>query len=413
MRRLACCSILAGLATLFHCGGASDALIGSAGDGGGSDGSDAVDSGGRPDGTSSGGGDASSSSSSSGGAGEAGGGNEGGNPGEAGVGEGGPGEAGGGEAGPGDAGGEAGPKDGGGGDTGAGDSGPDAGGNDGGGDASGSDGGGDSGAGDGGTDAGGSDGGDGGIVGKAEFRVAALMPIPGSFDFCWQQSGGAWNGPVMAGWGISTRLAYQQVTEYVPVPAAATTVRLVAALATDCNTSLGQVTFTPPAAGSAFLVSSFTQGNVAPQVKAFPDELVAAGAGTRLRAIDAALTTASGGGVIGQPVDFYVAGSVTTVLFDNVAFASTAAAGGSIDADGYLTHDAFAGVDLRVRLHSAADLLDVPGFTTTAGHMYSLFTTGVHNLGGTNPSPMKLVVCDDTAPAVGHLGVCTASGTQL
>ena len=323
---------------------------------------------------------------------------------------------GGGDAGGSDAGPEAGGSDGGpeaggsdgGPEAGGGDGGPEAGGSDGGPEAGGSDGGG----GDGGNDAGVGDGGDGGVVGKAEFRVAALMALPASFDFCWQQSGGAWNGPVMAGWGISTRLAYQQVTEYVPVPAAATTVRLVGALATDCNTSLGQVTFTP-AAGSAYLVSSFTQGNVGPQVKAFPDELAATLAGTKLRAIDAALTTATGGGVTGQPVDFYVAGSVTSVLFDNVAFASTAAAGGTVDADGYIPHDAFAGVDLRVRLHGAADLLDVPGFTTTTGHTYSLFTTGLHNLGATNPSPMKLVVCDDTAPAVGHLGVCTASGTQL
>jgi len=384
MKKLACCSILAGVATLFHCGGASDAPIGDAG--GAGDGTTAEagadkDSGGGGNDAAR---DADASSSSSSGGGEGGGGNEGGpsdGGGDTGLAETGPGDSGTGDTG--------------GGDTGSADTGP-----------------GDSGS----VDGGAGDSGDGGITGNAQFRVAALMPSPAAIDFCWQQGGGAWNGPVMAGWGISSRLAYQQVTEYVPVPVAATTVRLVASTATDCNTSAGEVVFTPPAAGAAFLVSSFSQGNTSLQVKAFTDELTTTGAtNTKLRAIHAALMAPGGSVSQAVPVDFYVGGTATaTVLFSDVPFASIAPAGAGVDADGYLPHDFFTSVDLRVRLHTGAtDVLDVTGFSTTGGHVYSLFTTGVHNLVLPNATPMKLVVCDDTAAAVGHLGVCSAVGTQL
>jgi hypothetical protein len=217
------------------------------------------------------------------------------------------------------------------------------------------------------------------------------MPNPAAIDFCWQQGGGTWNGPVMLGFAVSQRLAYQQVTEYVQVPLVATTVRVVASSATDCNTSAGEVVFTPTASSPAFLVST----------------------NTRLRAIHAALMAGTG---VSQavPVDFYIGGATTGVLFSDVPFAGTAPAGGGVDANGYLPHDFVTNVDLRVRLHTGAtDVLDIPGFSTTGGHVYSLFTTGVHDLVLPNPTPMKLVVCDDSAAAVGHLGVCSATGVQL
>ena len=250
MKKLACCSILAGVATLFHCGGAANAPIGSGGDGGGGDGTTAdagKDSAGN--GMDATGGD---------GAGSSGGGD------------------GGAEASPGEGGADTGTADTGAGDTGSGDTGSaDSGDGDTGSMDTGTvdSGGGDTGA----TDSSTADSGDGGSSPAALFRVAALMPDPAAVDFCWQQAGGAWNGPVMLGWGISQRLAYQQVTEYVPVPVAATTVRFVAASANDCNASAGEVVFTPPAANAAYLVSSFTAGNVAEQVKAFPDERTTSG----------------------------------------------------------------------------------------------------------------------------------------
>lgn len=60
-----------------------------------------------------------------------------------------------------------------------------------------------------------------------------------------------------------------------------------------------------------------------------------------------------------------------------------------------------------------ADLLDTAPFSTTAGHVYSLFTVGIHNVLPTNTTPMKLLVCDDSAAPVGHLFACKAVGTQL
>jgi hypothetical protein len=433
MKRLACCSILAGVATLFHCGGAGDVTIGPSDGGGGSDGASA-EAGESHDGGSDGkdgAGDATSSSgsgadtgaaSSSGG--DSGDGTETGDE-DSGAGEGGGADSGAADTGSGDTGsGDGGSADTGGADTGLVDTGsPDTGAADTGATDSGASdasdgGGGETGTPDGGThDSGASDAADGGSSATAEFRVAALMPSPAAIDFCWQQGGGAWNGPVMLGWGIAQRLAYQQVTEYVKVPVAATTVRIVASTATDCNTSAGDVLITPPAANAAYLVSSFSNGNVAPQVKAFTDELTTTGASnTNLRAIHAALDTPTGGTAPqALPVDFYLpATAAATVLFDDVAYATTAPAGAGVDANGYLSHDVLTSVDLRVRLHTGAtDLLDIAGFSTTGGHVYSLFTTGVHQLVPPSGTPMKLVVCDDTAAPVGHLGVCSVVGTDL
>jgi hypothetical protein len=242
------------------------------------------------------------------------------------------------------------------------------------------------------------------------------MGNPAAVDFCWRQGGG-WNGPVMLGWGISARLAYGQVTEYVSVPLAPTTVRLVASTATDCNTAFVEVAFTPAAANDAYFVAEFDQGNIGPQAKAFLDErATSTPASTKLRAIHAAITALTPGlGPVGQPVDLYVAsGTTTTSLFDDVAFGATAAATNGVDANGYLSHDTFTNADLRVRLHTGlVDLLDVPTFSTTAGHVYSLFTVGTHSLASGNATPMRLLVCDDSAAPVGHLGVCKAVGTQL
>lgn len=423
MKRLAWVAALAGAATLFHCGGTSDVVV--AGDDGGADGT-AAEGGGGADGggkdATGGGHDGSSGGAdSSSGAGEGGGGHEGGAEGgghdgghDGGL-EGGGGDGGAGDSGGGDGGGDA-AQDGGGGNDGGGsdaggDGGGDAGGNDSGGDS-----GGDSGPTDAGSDSGPTDAGDGGITSQALFRVGAVMPLPSPIDFCWAQAGGAWNGPVMLGWGVSTRLPYQQVSDYVSVPLAATTVRIVNGTSTGCNTALGEATFTPTAANDAFFVAEFEQGNVAPVVKAFLDERTTTSAtNTKLRAIHAAITQFTGAGPIGQPIDLYVGVGTTASLFDNVSFASTAAAGNGVDANGYLSRDTFNNADVRVRLHGngGADLLDAPAFSTTAGHVYSLFTVGVHNLSVGNTSPMRLLVCDDTAPVAAHLFACKAVGTQL
>ncbi|HEY8038942.1 MAG TPA: hypothetical protein VIF15_04080, partial [Polyangiaceae bacterium] len=84
----------------------------------------------------------------------------------------------------------------------------------------------------------------------------------------------------------------------------------------------------------------------------------------------------------------------------------------TVDAMGYLEQNAIPSSDLRVRRHlGLVDILDVPGFTANAQHVYSVFTTGTH--GATVLKPLQLVVCDDSAAPLGHLFPCTAAGTQL
>ncbi|MGH7296016.1 MAG: hypothetical protein ACRELB_13830 [Polyangiaceae bacterium] len=201
----------------------------------------------------------------------------------------------------------------------------------------------------------------------------------------------------------------------MPIAVASTTVRIVAASSNDCTTSFADVPLSPASSSDAFLVAAFAQGNGGPQATAFVDELTTTGAtNTRLRLIAAAFTGAGSGGNTTAPVDLYVAGGVATPsIFDDVPFGGIAPGPATVDANGYLSRDAFVHADLRVRLHASLDLLDDSGFSTTAAHVYSFFTVGVHSLLPGNATPMRLLACDDTAAPVGHLGVCTTSGTEL
>ncbi|HEY8039961.1 MAG TPA: hypothetical protein VIF15_09220, partial [Polyangiaceae bacterium] len=177
-----------------------------------------------------------------------------------------------------------------------------------------------------GGDGGAGDGGDGGSTPKTHFRVAELMPDPAAYDFCWSQAAGTWNGPVMKGFGIAAGVQYQQVSEYIPIDVAATTVRLVSPNAADCNTSLGDAQLAPPGPDAIYLVALFVQGNLGSQVKVFPDERhISSSSHTKLRAIHAAFAGVGTGGNITENVDFYLSGGVTSAsLFDNVPFGGTA-----------------------------------------------------------------------------------------
>jgi hypothetical protein len=235
-----------------------------------------------------------------------------------------------------------------------------------------------------------------------------------AYDFCWQSSGSSsWTGPVMQAWGIPGGVAYQQLTEYVPVDTVATVVRLVTAKATDCSTAIGDVTITPTA-DQAFTIAAFSGTGQSITVKAFLDERSVTGAThTKMRAIHAAAT---GNGGQTQNVDFYLESSaLATSLFDDVPFGGLAAQTNNVDANGYLERDAIPTADLRVRTHAnMTDLLDVPTFSASAAHVYSIFSTGIH---GTNAPPpqygMQLLVCDDSAAPLNHLFACSASGTIL
>jgi hypothetical protein len=399
---------------LYACGGSGDVSVGNPQDGGG-DGA-ASSSGGNGDGGGTGkdGSSGHDGSTSSSGGGSDGGGldgtvnDAGSSSGEAGSsgGEGGVTEGGGSEGGDDGGGLEAG------GDGGGGEAGSEAGAGDGGDGGSGSGDAGDGGAGGDASDAG---GGPDGSSPVAHFRAGELMPNPGANDFCWQSAGGAWNGPVMSGFGIAARLAYEEVTEYLPVPVAQTTVRFVASNATDCTTSVADVSFTPATADDAYFVSLFAVGQATPHATAFLDERGTNGiTGTLLRFVDASVLGGTGAPTTSAQ-DLYLPAAVNpTVLFSDVPFGGIAPTGNGVDANGYLAHDAMTNADLRVREHTGfLDLLDAAGTSTTGGHVYSLFTVGVHNVLGTNKSPMQLLVCDDTAAPTNHLMACAAGGTQL
>jgi hypothetical protein len=219
----------------------------------------------------------------------------------------------------------------------------------------------------------------------------------------------------MLGWSVAARLQYEQVSQYVDVDAAPTTVLLVGVQATDCSAPIGQTVLSLNP-GDHVLVAGFGEASNL-TVGSFIDEGgPSSGSQARLRAIDAGifggtLSTDSG---VGTSVDFYLASSGTNdVLFGDVPFGGTAPQGGGVDADGYITTAPIANADLRVRRHAdLVDVLDDPGFSADAQHAYSIFLTGT-SLSGQSSSTLQVVLCDDSAAPVGHLFPCTAGGTEL
>ena len=241
----------------------------------------------------------------------------------------------------------------------------------------------------------------------ANLRVAHLSPGTPAVDFCLAVHGTtAFMGPVLAGRGALTGLAYGIVTQYLVVAAAQYDVRIVAPGATSCATSLNglpDITNLPalPAGGSATIAA---EGELVPGdgggqpfgLKAYIDDTTVTTGKAKLRFVHASSGTPAvdvglGGGVLLKP------------LFTNVAFGNTAPA-----ANGYIETDPLTNVEISARANgTTSDVLAVKGASLAAGAIATAFAIGkVGNIA----SPLKVLMCADNGAPVGLFTPCNVVG---
>lgn len=242
---------------------------------------------------------------------------------------------------------------------------------------------------------GGSGGSGGGSAATASVRVAHLSPDAPAVDFCVTADGVTFVGPVMKSLGDSDGLAFSEVTQYLPLPVATYTARLVAPDAADCSVALAglpDVTGLALAADGAYTVAAI--GMLAPSdgeqpfaVTAFGDDAEVATGKAKLRFIHASPDTPN--------VDVGVgAGDQFTPVFSDVAFSEA----GDVGGESYLETDPLADVTVSARATgTTADALVIPSVSLPEGAIATAFAIG--KLNG-DPSPLKVLLCvDNGAPA--------------
>jgi hypothetical protein len=241
----------------------------------------------------------------------------------------------------------------------------------------------------------------------ANLRVAHLSPGAPAIDFCLAVHGTTvFNGPVLAGQAVLTGLPYAAVTKYQTVAAGQYDVRLVAAGATSCATSLGgladQTNLPVIAANSAVTIAAV--GELSPGdgggqpfgLRAFVDDTSVATGNAKLRFVHASSGTPSvdvgtGGGVLLNP------------LFNDIAFGMAASA-----TNGYIQTPPLANVEVSARVHgTTSDVLSIPNTELASGAIATAFAIGKT---GSIVTPLRVLLCLDNGVSVGALTPCTVVG---
>ena len=235
-------------------------------------------------------------------------------------------------------------------------------------------------------------------------RVAHLSPDAPAVDFCVEAGTAGFTGPVLKSLGAADGLAYPQVTKYLALDKAAYTVRLVAPNAADCSTSLADLPdYTLPdlPGGTYATVAAvgLVGGTPAFTVKPFVDDHEVASGKAALRFVHASPGTPAVDVGAGSGMDF-------TALFVNVAFPDAAAAGGGIDANGYLVTDPLTDATISARVHgTTSDALVIPGVSAPAGTISTAFAIGVLD---SETKPLEVLACLDNDTPTGLLSTCSA-----
>jgi hypothetical protein len=234
-----------------------------------------------------------------------------------------------------------------------------------------------------------------------KLRIAHLSPDAPAVDVCLAPSGsGSFVGPVLEQAGATSGLAYGQVTRYLDLDPGAYDVRVVAANASACATSVvpdtegvaleGGRTLTVAAVGLA----APSAGQPAFALVPFVDETDVAAGNVKVRFIHASPGTPA--------VDVGTgSGSGFAPVFTAVPFAST-------DADlapaGYVETAPLSSATLSARATgTTADALVLTDVSVPAGAIVTVFATGL--LGG--EPPLAALVCADDTTGTALLSECT------
>lgn len=240
-------------------------------------------------------------------------------------------------------------------------------------------------------------------------RLAHLSPGAPAVDFCLAVHGTTvFTGPLLSGQGVLTGLPYAAVTKYQTVNAAQYDVRIVAAGATNCATSLGGLADQTnlPALPANGAVTIAAVGELAPGdgggqpfgLKAYADDTTVTTGNAKLRFVHASSGTPS--------VDVGTSGGVLfTPVFSNVAFGNTATA-----TNGYVTTAPLTNVEISVRANGTTnDVLAAEGTNLASGTIATAFAIGKI---GNITTPLQMLLCADNAAPIGALTPCNIVGDE-
>jgi hypothetical protein len=240
-----------------------------------------------------------------------------------------------------------------------------------------------------------------GSPGTAHVRVAHVSPGAPDVDFCVASHGTTtYQGPILAGAGRATGLAYAHVSKYFDLPADRYDVRLVAPGAADCSAPLAGLddfTVLPDLDTDAYVTIAAEgtiggDGDAAFTLRAYVDDLTVEAGSAKLKLVHAspgtpAVDVGTGGGVLFAPV------------FTNVEFgaASTEA-----------TTPPLSNVLVSARAHGASDdVLAIAGASLPDGTITTAFAIG--ELTSTD-TPLRVMLCLDNAEPNGVHTQCTVVG---
>ncbi|MBW2527713.1 MAG: DUF4397 domain-containing protein [Deltaproteobacteria bacterium] len=227
-------------------------------------------------------------------------------------------------------------------------------------------------------------------------RVAHLSPDAPAVDFC-VDPGSGFIGPVLAGLGDTDGLAYTEVTDYLALPAATHTVRLVAPSSSDCDTPLGPPDTTGVVLTEGVDATLAAVGMLTPSGSGQPFELAVyedenadpASGKAHLRFIHASPDTPGVDVGIGSE-----AGSDFAAIWDNVSYPEI----GRVSGGDYLETDPLNDMNLSARVDdSANDGLVITGVDLPAGVIATAFVIG--NLDAEPEGLMVLLCVDNGTPA--------------
>jgi hypothetical protein len=242
-----------------------------------------------------------------------------------------------------------------------------------------------------------------------QVRVAHLSPDAPAVDVCIKAKGAddsTFIGPVLKA-AIPAGLAFGQITGYVPLPPGEYTARLVAPNAANCGTPVaaGLPDYDLPALAAGTWATAAAIGQVGSSPATFTVKPFVDSRGTppasgkfKIRFVHASPGTPAVDVGVGKGANF-------TRIWQNVSFPNAGAPTGA-DANGFLEADPLDNATITARLNSApdADALSVEGVTAPAGAIVSTFAIGLAT--GSGNTRLSVLVCVDSADAVGGLTVC-------
>ncbi|CAN5916458.1 hypothetical protein BH11MYX2_BH11MYX2_00820 [soil metagenome] len=237
---------------------------------------------------------------------------------------------------------------------------------------------------------------------RAHIRVAHLSPDAPKVDVCVAPAGsGNWGKPLLRSLG-GTGLSYSQVTTYVDLPVASYDVRVITATATGCaagavpdtnNVAVTTNLYATIAAIGDLDASGAAANNPTFALSVLVDDAIRVPTKTKLRFFHASPGTPN--------VDVGVgAAHLFTRLFANVAFGNAGSAT-------YFQADALTSSVTARLANATTDALSVPNVTLSANEIYSAFAIGGKT--GSAINPLKVLLCQDSAPANGLLSACAVA----